>query len=186
MPGFQHNGGLKFRAVVHAAVILARSYSRPWLRRPPWRKKPVSNLDESKVGPYTLPDPLMSAGGRKGRDERPMERRATARAPAPFRDPGLRQGAAPRQADPAQVSGQIGRPAGPGWNGHPPRSVDRVFRQARRSSHRPLALPAQEGRREPPRPGVSRAELPRETTRFTPTRGSPSRASGCAKAAKVS
>ena len=28
-------------------------------------QKTASNFDESKVGPYTLPDPLLSAGGRK-------------------------------------------------------------------------------------------------------------------------
>ena len=41
----------------------SRSSARAATDRP--AQKTVSNLDESKVGPYTLPDPLLLADGRK-------------------------------------------------------------------------------------------------------------------------
>ena len=90
-------------------------------------QKPVSNLDESKVGPYTLPDPLVLADGRKvvtsaqwNQERRPellhlFETHMYGKVPRA------------RQTDPAQVSGQIGRPAGPGWYRHPPRSDRSCF-----------------------------------------------------------
>lgn len=60
MQSLNHTGGLK----VQIATILAVAFfglDAMTVRA----QKPASNLDESKVGPYTLPDPLLSASGQK-------------------------------------------------------------------------------------------------------------------------
>jgi hypothetical protein len=64
MPGFRQTGGLKIQAFVCAtgAVALALSGACSLTAH---AQKPVSNLDESKVRPYTLPDPLVFSDGRK-------------------------------------------------------------------------------------------------------------------------
>jgi hypothetical protein len=64
MSGFRETGGLKMRLIACATTTLALVVFGPGaiIAR---AQKTVSNLDESKVGPYTLPDPLVSADGRK-------------------------------------------------------------------------------------------------------------------------
>jgi hypothetical protein len=64
MPGFQQINGNKLHAAASAAAILALVLAGPW-EQTARAQKTVSNLDESKVGEYTLPDPLVAADGRK-------------------------------------------------------------------------------------------------------------------------
>ena len=64
MPGFQQTGGFKLLAAASAAAVLALALLGPCATCAR-AQKPVSNLDESKVGPYTLPDPLVSAERQK-------------------------------------------------------------------------------------------------------------------------
>jgi hypothetical protein len=65
MPGFQQTGGFKPHAAANASAILALALFGPFAITACAQKKTVSNLDESKVGAYTLPDPLVAADGRK-------------------------------------------------------------------------------------------------------------------------
>jgi hypothetical protein len=60
MQGFQQTGGLTAHTAAILTVALLGLNSTTACAQ-----KTASNLDESKVGPYTLPDPLLSAGGRK-------------------------------------------------------------------------------------------------------------------------
>ena len=64
MPGFQQTRGLKLHTTPRAAAILALALLGPCVMTSR-AQKTVSNLDESKVGAYTLPDPLLLADGRK-------------------------------------------------------------------------------------------------------------------------
>ncbi len=64
MPGIQQTGGSKLHTAASAAAILALALLGPCVMTAS-AQKTVSNLDESKVGVYTLPDPLLSADGRK-------------------------------------------------------------------------------------------------------------------------
>ena len=50
----------------------------------------VSNYDESKVGTYTLPDPLVLANGKPVRDRQTWLKAASSRNPSPLRDRDLR------------------------------------------------------------------------------------------------
>ena len=64
MPDLQQTGGFKTHAVACAMTCAMLTLFGPCtliVRA----QRTVSNLDESKVQPYTLPDPLVSAGGRK-------------------------------------------------------------------------------------------------------------------------
>ena len=99
------------------------------MQTPRLAQETPSNFDESKVGPYTLPDPFVVGRRPKGHDQRPMEQRATARAFALFETHVYGKVPEPAAAR-AQVSGQIGRQAGAGWNRDPPRSIDPVFRRS--------------------------------------------------------
>jgi hypothetical protein len=64
MPGFQQTSGNKLHAAASATAILALVLAGPCATCARAQKL-VSNLDESKVGEYTLPDPLVAADGRK-------------------------------------------------------------------------------------------------------------------------
>jgi len=57
---FQYAAGLRIHAVAILALALAGSGAITTCAQ-----QPVINFDESKVGPYTLPDPLLSTSGRK-------------------------------------------------------------------------------------------------------------------------
>ncbi len=104
---------------------------RPGLTAPSARQKTVSNLDESKVRPYTLPDPLVFGDGRKvvtaaqwNEERRPellrlfethMYGKVPDTAPSRFK---------PR----FQVKSEDR--AGSGRYRHSPRSDDRIFRES--------------------------------------------------------
>ena len=143
-------------AVLRFAAILAGRAARPGRDRPPWRNNRRANLDESKVGPYTLPDPLMTAGGRKVATSAAMEPGAAARAACSCSRPTstARCRNPPDRSGPGfEVSSEDKQALG--GTADPPRSHDRVFRQAGRSADGPLALPAQDGR--PPRRACRRS-----------------------------
>ena len=65
MPGFSQTGDFKLHSAASAAAILAFAFLGPCAMTARAQKTVSSNLDESKVGTYTLPDPLLSADGRK-------------------------------------------------------------------------------------------------------------------------
>jgi hypothetical protein len=64
MPRFRQTGGLTTNAVACIAAVLVLAHFGP-AATSVRAQKTASNLDESKVGPYTLPDPLLLANGRK-------------------------------------------------------------------------------------------------------------------------
>jgi hypothetical protein len=64
MPDCRNTGGFKIQAIVHATATVAVALAGVCLLTAR-AQTPVSNLDESKVRPYSLPDPLLFEDGRK-------------------------------------------------------------------------------------------------------------------------
>jgi hypothetical protein len=64
MLSLRHTGGLSMRQVALTAALLATTLFGPTAIAARAQTAP-SNVDEGKVGPYTLPDPLLSTTGQK-------------------------------------------------------------------------------------------------------------------------
>ena len=137
------------------------------------------NLDEAKVGPYTLPDPLVMAGRSQG--HAPAKSGSSSAGPsfAALRGPGLRQGAAALQTAAHHISRPFRRQGGTGRHGHPPRNHDLVLGQAPTAPRLDLCSIC-------PRPPARRAACRRSwgstsrgTTRSIATRESRWPAAGC-------
>ena len=102
------------------------------------------NLDEEKVGPYTVAGPARDGRRPKGHDARRVDREAQARAHCGFsRTRSTARSRSPPQPIQPHVPGSLRGQGSPGRHGRPPRDHDLVFRKAGRPAARSLLVLAQ-------------------------------------------
>ena len=147
MPGFRQTGGLKDEHDRPCAMAsLALVLFGPCVDLTALAQKTVSNLDESKVRPYTLPDPLVVLRRAKGRDERTSGTRSGGPSSCTCSRPtSMARCPQPRQTDPSpSFMIKSEDRAGSGWTAIRREVTIEFSEKAGRSPDRPLALPAQE------------------------------------------
>ncbi len=127
----------------------------------------VSNYDESKVGTYTLPDPLVLANGKPVRDRQTWLKAASSRDPSPLRDRDLRPDAGEDAI--GEVAGGGNRCQGARWRGGDEEARRHRWRRARRAADQGDAVYA--GGRDQARAGHPARELWRRRRAATGAQG---------------
>ena len=153
----------RVQGIIRFLIILCAESARAG--PPALAQQTAANYDETKVGLYTLPDPLVGTDGEKVTTAEAWRTRRRPEIMQLFETYMFGKVPTPSSSHQADLLRELGRPAGPGRKGDPPRGRDPVQRRSRRAGDPPPRLSSQGRRAGPPRACLPGLELPGQSRR---------------------